>query len=380
MARSVTWDELRELAEFEAEHGCAVSLYLNLDPSVAPTPADVAARVRALLDEAGKAPAANQPDLSHAQRLAVRADFERIRRYYDDEFRRDGAQGLAVFAASLDNIWRVLPLTEPVEDGIRVGSGLHVVPLVPLVGRGEGAVIVAASRERGQIFRLRAGALEELGDLFEEQPRRHDQGGWSQARHQRHIDNLALEHLRAVADRLDAILRREPSLRVIVVASEEARAELTELLSHQASAAVVGQISAEAHASPARLLQLAEPVLDEWRASAEQDLVEAWRAEVGREGRASAGWAQTIEAASDGRVATLLVGSGADRPVWCCPACGRLTAAPGKCALDGTTLEERPDGLDLVVRQTLAHGGDVCSVSRAHDLEPFDGLGAVLRF
>ena len=70
MARSVTWDELRELAEFEAEHGCAVSLYVNLDPSVAPTPADVAARVRSLLDEAGRPTAANQPELSHAQRQA----------------------------------------------------------------------------------------------------------------------------------------------------------------------------------------------------------------------------------------------------------------------------------------------------------------------
>lgn len=380
MARSVTWDELRELAEFETEHGCAVSLYLNLDPSVAPTPGDVSARVRSLLDEAGKAQAANQHELSHAQRQGVRADLERIRRYYEEEFERGGAHGLAVFAASLDNVWRVLPLLEPVEDGISVGSGLHVAPLVSLVGRGEGALVVAVSRERGQIFELRAGSLEELEDLFEEQPRRHDQGGWSQARHQRHIDNLALEHLRAVADHLDAILRRERGLRAIVVASEEARGEFSELLSHEASAAVVGQISAEAHATPAQLLQLAVPVLEEWRASAEHDLVEAWRGEVGRDGRASAGWAPTLEAASDGRVATLLIGNGVDRPVWRCPACGRLNAAAGKCALDGTTLEERPDGLDLVLRQTLAHGGDVCAVSRAHDLEPFDGLGASLRY
>ena len=99
-----------------------------------------------------------------------------------------------------------------------MGSGLHVAPLVSLVGRGEGALVVAVSRERGQIFRLRAGSLEELEDLSEEQPRRHDQGGWSQARYQRHIDNLALEHLRAVADRLDAIVRRERGLRVIVMA------------------------------------------------------------------------------------------------------------------------------------------------------------------
>ena len=40
MAETVTWDGLRELAEFRAESGCAISLYLNLDPSLSPTAGD----------------------------------------------------------------------------------------------------------------------------------------------------------------------------------------------------------------------------------------------------------------------------------------------------------------------------------------------------
>ena len=35
MARAITWDELRQLAAFEAEKGCAISLYLALDPAAA---------------------------------------------------------------------------------------------------------------------------------------------------------------------------------------------------------------------------------------------------------------------------------------------------------------------------------------------------------
>ena len=34
MAETVTWDVLRELAEFRAEKGCAISLYVDLDPSI----------------------------------------------------------------------------------------------------------------------------------------------------------------------------------------------------------------------------------------------------------------------------------------------------------------------------------------------------------
>ena len=45
MARTITWDELRDLAAFEAEKGCAVSLYLDLDPSVTPT-AEISRMIR----------------------------------------------------------------------------------------------------------------------------------------------------------------------------------------------------------------------------------------------------------------------------------------------------------------------------------------------
>ena len=54
MAGTVTWERLRELAAFRAESGCAISLYLNLDPSVAPTAGDAATRINSLLAEGEK--------------------------------------------------------------------------------------------------------------------------------------------------------------------------------------------------------------------------------------------------------------------------------------------------------------------------------------
>jgi peptide chain release factor subunit 1 len=380
MARTITWEELRSLAEFEAENGCAVSLYLNLDPSLSPTPAAVDTRMHSLLDKGSRAAESERPELTHAQRLALKADFDRIQQFYDEEFDRDGAHGLAVFVAGLDNVWRPLPLTESVDDEVRVSSGLYLAPLVPLVGRGEGALVVAVSRERGEIYRLRAGRLEELEDISDSQPGRHDQGGWSQARYQRRIDNFALQHLREVADHVDAIVRREHDLRLIVVGTDEASAELAELLSQEAANAVIGHASAEAHATAIQLLEVALPVLEGWRAARELELVERWREEMGRGGRAAGGWAATLGAASDGRVEILLVEPGVERVAWRCPACGRLAAEAGKCPLDGTALEERSDALDLVVHQTLTHGGSVWAVRRQQDIEPLEGIGAVLRY
>src|SRR5712691_7463468 len=101
MAVTVSWDGLRDLAGFRAEKGCAISLYLDLDPSVSPTAGDAASRTNALLDEAQKSEGASRGDLTHEQRVALRADFERIRRFFAEDFTRNGARGFALFAAGL---------------------------------------------------------------------------------------------------------------------------------------------------------------------------------------------------------------------------------------------------------------------------------------
>lgn len=380
MARTITWDELRDLAGFEAEEGCAISLYLGLDPSVTPTPGDAATRLRSLLDEAAKGDGANRRELTHDQRLGLKADFERIRSFYEDEFERDGAQGLAVFSSGLDNIWRTLPLTEAVPDHVSVGSTLYLAPLVPLVGRGEGALVVVVGRERGHFYRLRGGRLEDLADHTEEQQGRHDQGGWSQARYQRHIETKVREHLHDVAEALDRIVRQLRAVQVIVISSEEIRAELEEVLSHDAAAAVIGWTSAEAHAAPPELLKVAVPVLDRYRAEKETEVVARWEEEAGRNGRAAAGWEATLEAASDARVELLLFQDGVDHEAFRCPRCGRVAVSGGTCPLDGTSMEVSANGLDLAVHQTLVNGGRVWAVRDRQDLGPVEGIGALLRY
>jgi peptide chain release factor subunit 1 len=380
LARTITSDELRDLAAFEAEKGCAVSLYLDLDPSVSPTAGDAATRLHSLLDEAAKGDGANRRDLSHDQRQGLKADFTRIQDYYEREFTLEGARGLAVFIAGLDNVWRPLALTEPVRDDVKVGRTLYLAPLVPLIGRGEGAVVVVVGRERGRFYRLRGGRLEELVDHTEEQPGQHDQGGWSQARYQRHIETLVHDHLKEVAEELDRVVRRLHGPQVVVISSEETRADFDDLLSKDAAAAIVGWTHAEAHAQAPELLELATPVLERWRADQEQAALERWREEAGRDGRAAAGWEQTLEAASDGRVDLLLFQDGADHPAVRCPRCGRVALEDGKCPLDGTSMERSEEGLDLAVHQTLIHGGSVWAVQHRQDLEPVEGIGALLRY
>jgi peptide chain release factor subunit 1 len=380
MAETVTWDGLRELAEFQAEKGCAISLYVDLDPSIAPTAGDADARVSSLLNEGERRADANSRGLTHNQRVGLRDDFARIRSFFENDFDRDGARGLAVFTAGLDNVWRPRTLIESVPDGVRVGRDFHLAPLVPLVGRGEGALVAVVGRERGELYRLHAGRLDEIADRSDEVPGQHDQGGWSQARYQRHIEKLVGEHLREVGEELDRRVRRMRSPKLILVSSEETRHELEEHLAKETKKAVIGWTSANAHAGPSELLALTSPFLDQGRAKEEAEVVDRWREEAGRGGRAASGWAATLEAASDARIDVLLYQDNAQHEAWQCPACGRLSASGGQCPLDGTETERCEDGLDPTVHQTIANGGTVLPLSARRDLDPVEGIGALLRY
>jgi peptide chain release factor subunit 1 len=376
MAVAVTTDILRELAAFEAENACALSIYLDFDPSSTPTTPDVETKFNAVLSEAEKL-GEGHPG-GRDCKLALRDDIQRIRAWWDG-FDRDGARGIALFASSADRLLRALPLSEPVGDSVHLGSELRLSPLAGQLGRGDGALVVFVSRERGSVFRLDGGRLVEIVDESEEVPGQHDQGGWSQSRYQRHIENLVAEHLKSVGGEVDRRVRRGGGLTIVAVGPEELRPDFEAKLSQETRSALVGWTSVESHASPTEILEAVRPLLDEAHARRDEAVLERWQEEHGRHNRAAAGWKQTLDAASDARVEVLLVGDGVPHPAWRCPECGRASADGGKCQLDGTKLEQRADAADLAIHQTLVHGGTVVRVGSGA-LAGADGIGALLRF
>jgi peptide subunit release factor 1 (eRF1) len=379
MAVTVTWDKLRELAGFRADQGCAVSLYLNLDPSEVPTAAGLETRTNSLISEANRTLEQRKSSLSRDALEALKGDVERIQTWFDDGFDRHGLRGVAVFAAGLDNLWSTLSLPDPVADHVTIGGELFLAPLARLAARTHPLLVAAIGRERGQVFKLRSGNLVEIADETGDVPDQRDQGR-SQARTERHIDELLERHLRRVADTLDACVRRLNGARVVLVGAVEMRSEFTGILSSDVSNRVLGWTTAESRADATQLLEAVRPVIEEWWGKRDDDVIARWREEAGKNGRAATGWEQTLEAASDGRAELLLVQDGVDEPAYQCPACGRAQRAGGSCPLDGTTLESRESGLDLVVHKTLVHGGTVHVIRERRDLEPVGGVGALLRY
>src|SRR3954447_19656616 len=85
----IGWPLLRALARFRAEEGIAISLFLDLDPSDTPVRHTAASRLHSLRDRVHQQ--AEELELPHAQRVAVRADLERIDEWWRNGFEHDGA-------------------------------------------------------------------------------------------------------------------------------------------------------------------------------------------------------------------------------------------------------------------------------------------------
>ena len=210
---------------------------------------------------------------------------------------------------------------------------------------------------------LRGGRLREVADESEEQPGQHEQGGWSQARYQRHIDHLVQQHLKTVgargrqADPTTAACASSSSRR------EEMRGDFESALSKEARDAIIGWATAEAHAGPKELLEIVRPLLDEAQARVDQEALERFEEAHGRGERAAAGLEAGARcgvrrarrhAARSRRARDRAAGSarsaGAPRPT---AAAARSTARSSRSA---TTRA------DLALHQTLAHGGAIVRV------------------
>lgn len=373
-------DLATSLAAFRAEQAAAISCYLGLDPAIVPTPSALSTHVASLVDEARRAAENASQALHHDAAKQLEADLARIEAYLENDLDRSQKQGLALFVSGTDEAWEEVHLPRPVEDAVHVGRTFVLGPLLEPLERDRRVILGAVGRDRGTLWSLRRGVVSDIVDLTRDGQGQHDQGGWSQARFQRARDREALDHMRAVAE---AICERIPpgSTTLLVLAgSEEQRSAFEELLEPHVREALIGWTEVEKQDDGQALQPEAERLLDERLEIEHEALLGRWREEHGqRSGRATQTWEETMSAAWDDRIETVLV-DGRSKEAFECTACGRGYVSPGLCELDSTPLAEALGGaLELVVRGTLRSGGTV-HVVPGEELHETDGAAALLRY
>ena len=248
MAATVSWDGLRELASFRAEKGCAISVYVDLDPSVAPTAGDAASRVNSLMHE-GEMRAESAHELTHEQREAL---VPTSRGFASSSSGSSSATGHAA-SRSLCRARQRVAHAAARRSGCRQDRRRPgVLPLPARPARRPWGWSPDRRGRPGTRNRLHPACREARGGR---RPVRRDArtprpgrlvAGALPAPH-RIARSRASEGSSGAARSAGSPLQ---SPRIVVVTTEETRAELEEVLSHEARNAIVGWTQAEAHATP----------------------------------------------------------------------------------------------------------------------------------
>ena len=372
-------DTLRRLAEAKAANGGkAISLYLNLEPTEFATPPARASAIRSLLDEGEKK--LREAEGGTANR-SLRADFERVREFFNGDLPTDGAQGLAVFCSGDNDLFEVIRLPRPVQSEVVLSDSPFIEPLVDHVS-GTWCILLC-NRRTARIFRGSSVTIEEVAGITSEDVlSQSDAGGWSQARYERGQDEEAHRHLKRVADLVFRRFRRAPFDNLLIGSPEELASELEKTLHPDVRQRLVGRVSVDVENTSAdAVLAAARPLLEDYEKQAERDALDRLKQGVGAGGRGVAGLDDVLGTLNERRVETLLLEERFQMPGRKCPKCGSLFAEQiTACPADGADADLYDDVVEEAVELAVSQSADVVITRHHDDLEQMGGIGAVLRF
>lgn len=202
---NVTAAAIRNLVDQSDGSTPITSVYLDTDGAQYPRPADYEARLDGLLRDVRKAAERHEG----AAREGVLADADRISSWVRGEFDRSDVKGLGLFARG-GELLEDVQVAMSVRNSAKVDATPHVVPLWVILGRHYHIAMVIIERDWAHIFRYRLGRIEQYKDLSTDVHGQHSQGGWSQARFQRSVDEEVRQHMREASDTLYQLHEADP--------------------------------------------------------------------------------------------------------------------------------------------------------------------------
>ncbi len=352
-----------------------LSLYLDLDPSGFATPPARSSAVRSLIDEAGKQ--IEGAGLGKDEVKALRSSLERAESFLEADLPTEGVHSVAVFAAEPLDLFETLGLPQSLPTRIAIGRSPLVGPLAVAVNE-ESCGVVLVNREVGRLLRGDGSVLREVADVRNEVHGQHQQGGWSQPRYERTIENEVEEHLRGVAGMVSREFDRQPFRQLFVGGPQELRAGFRSELRADLAERLAGDLGVDvSSASPDDVLAAMQPALEAQRHRREQEVFERLGAPL-----TASGTSEVLKALNERRVETLLIDEVRSEPGTVCTTCGWVApAGSGACPADGSPLEQVEDLKEPAVELALQQEARVMPVRvRADELRAAGGIAALLRF
>jgi peptide chain release factor subunit 1 len=295
-------ERIQQLAQFETVPFPVVSLYLD-------TRADQHGRSRyePYVRKEFAARAKSFP-LRSVDRESFENDSQRIQTYLAQDL-PPSVNTLALFACSAaDAFFEAIPLEAGLGNHfLFVSNRPHLYPLAKLDDQFARYAAVVVDSQSARLFVF--GLAEVLGRKEVQGARisRTQVGGWSQARYQRHVDNLHLQHFKEVAQALDELMRTEDLQKLILAGDDVTVAALKEQLPVHLSEKIVDTLRLDMKTPENEVLSLTLEAIKQDDAQSDAEVVQRLFSEFRSGGLGVVGAKDTLSALQNGQVDQLIL-------------------------------------------------------------------------
>jgi len=368
-------EELRELARYRDEENLICSFYYPLEKGK-PTEDGALIRLKNMINNT----LADREDWTSAQTTSISDDLARIESLVTEEMVMSSG-GLAAFACSAADLWRVYHLPDRVGPMLVVDHSTRMRPMIEFINRYKSYCTVLVGKGRARIILLDRAGADERSDVLAAVPGRHDQGGWAQARYQRHHDDRVMHHLKETADQTFSLLQQEGFSQLFVGGTGELVSEFVEYLHPYLRERLAGSFPVEMVSSVADVQTQTLTAADELDEAGERDALDNLRAEVHTGNLGAAGLEDTLHTVQKGQALRLLVKEDFEAPGLRCTSC-HLLCLSSPCPFCGGETQALEDIVESVVTEAFLCNCEVTFVAggNGEKLAELGGIGALLRF
>jgi peptide subunit release factor 1 (eRF1) len=377
----MTRDEIRNLASFYADESkgvCALSFYYQPD-----TPQDRSHRREAIQTKDVVKQALKDAN-GKGKNVGFHADLERIQEVA--ERLRGQSRGRAVFACSAQNIWKEYDL--PARLGatrIYVQPRFQLKPLATLLGAQPELCVAIIDRQRARFFDLRLDELHERGALVHMLSRNASSYGYNgyEAGHaERRVAEEALQHFKAVAERLRSDFEKGIWERLIVGCQDANWPEFEAQLHPYVKQRLIGRFSADvASVGDEEIHRRSHTLLENWIVERGRTKAEEALSFAKANGRGVTGLRRVLQALETGEVQTLFLGENYSARAVECVHCGHLDAhlVPA-CVACGQATRELADVCDAIIPLAIRRNIELFYLKDHAELDRAGNIAALLRF
>ena len=370
--------ELQTLAKFTSGTMPVISVYLNTQWR----DQHQRERVTTFVEKHIRQARALEPETTTARQSLTR-DLERLTQWGQQHLHGTGDStmpGVALFACSAADLWVEFPSPLPFEDEFTIADRPMLRQLARLDDDYTNALLVLVDSRAARVYEVVLGGFLAETDFASEIPGRHKQGGWAQARYQRHVKEHMDRHHKEVATYIASYMESHPHTHLIVSGQDDIVASFRHWLPPSVQAQVIETLSLDMHDDRHRILEAAHDTLQRHEREEELATVHLLLNRAGHGSLATVGIQETLAAVNTGRVHKLIMHRNFQGCGWRCLHCGSLgEQVPLQCPVCGGQVETVELG-EAMISGVLQTDGFVELIEPDARLAAYEGVGAFLRY